>query len=216
MRKTALVLALLLAGIAGRAGDALAQPGMTEPLSARPGGPAGEGAREAIDPAAPAGAPTESRPILSETTALWLSLGGTIASWAMVAAASRFDGDDGAPLGWAGILGTYLAPTLGHWYAGSALSRGLGIRTVGLATMFVGLVKSLNGCIDDFDGGGSCNDENGPLILLGGLAIYVGGTIDDIFHAPGKVRKRNARIQGLGLAPLAAPHTTGLALGGRF
>jgi hypothetical protein len=200
MRTPAFVVALILAGLLGRAGDALAQPGMTP-----------------IEPAAPAGPPPEQRPLRSESTALWLSLGGTLASWTMVAAASKLHGDDGAPLDWAGVLGTYLAPTFGHWYAGARVTRGLGIRTVGLATMFIGLTRSICADVDEDVGlGGSGCSEDGPRLLLAGLVIYVGGTIDDLLSVPGRVRKRNQRIQGLALAPLVAPHTSGLALAGSF
>jgi hypothetical protein len=71
-------------------------------------------------------------------------------------------------------------------------------------------------CLDD-GGGGSCGDRDlGPALFFGGLALYAAGTLDDILSAPGKARRRNQRIHGLALAPLATPRGGGLALAGAF
>lgn len=194
MRKAALVVALILAGLAG---DAAAQPGMTP-----------------IEPAA--AAPVEQGPPLSERTALWLSLGGTAASWSLLMLSSRAGDGADAMMGMLGLVGTYLAPSAGHWYTGSYLTRGLGIRSVAIASIFFGATQMFTTCLDA-DGGASCGDRDlGPPLFWGGLALYAAGTLDDILSAPGKARRRNQRIHGLSLAPLATPRGGGLALAGAF
>jgi hypothetical protein len=192
MRKAALVIALVLAGLAG---DAAAQPGMTP-----------------IEPAIPAAAEQGER--LDERTALWLSLGGTAASWGLLALSSQLDDGAEATMGMVGLIGTYLAPSAGHWYAGSYLTRGLGVRTVAVASIFLGATRTVTACVD----GGSCGgaSELGPALLVGGLVLYAAGTIDDILAAPGKARRHNQRLRAMALAPMATPRGGGLAVAGAF
>ncbi len=184
-----LVLVALIAAAVGRAGDAAAQPGMSEP-----------------QPLVPAAPPVQGEP-LSEGVALGLSLGGTIASWALLVAVVADEEDDHGTLATLGLLGTYVAPSAGHWYAGSFLTRGLGIRTAGAVATFAAIVKLIS-C----DG---CNDAEVEYLFYGGLLLYAAGTIDDIFNARGKVRQKN-RERGFTIAPVVTPQSTGLALGGRF
>lgn len=140
----------------------------------------------------------------SEAVALGLSLGGTAMSWLLMVAGARSDGDLSA----AGLLGSFLAPSFGHWYRGAVLTRGMGVRALGMVASAVGILNVVRceGC-----------DRNTTLLLLyGGLALYVGGTIDDIVMAPLRVRWDNRRLRPVQLAPMVAPHTAGLSLGGRF
>jgi hypothetical protein len=144
-----------------------------------------------------------------------LSLGGTIVGWSLVGAGAEWYDDyrhstreELAPYAfWGGLAVTYLGPSFGHWYAGSILSRGMGARTAGLASMIVGIAKT----DDDCDlGEGSC-DRAAAAFFWTGLGLYAVGTIDDIIFAPRKARKHN-----LWMAPLATSRGGGFALGGQF
>src|SRR5688500_14459968 len=83
------------------------------------------GANESIPPPVQRAAPE----LLSENTALLLSLGGTLTSYTMWGLAQgvtsyRLAGT----LVLTGALGTLVAPSFGHWYAGKIFTRGLGLR----------------------------------------------------------------------------------------
>ncbi len=190
----------LLGGVlmVGLASSAHAQPGMT--------------------PTAPVTAPVSTEPRLSESTALGASLGGTLGSWAMVVAAAAMSGAEGSSdgsdlLGSIGGIGTFLAPSFGHWYAGSFFTRGMGLRAVGMGGAFLGFVAAL-GC----GFGGSCDDGDETVVwalLIGGAGLYVGGTVDDIVQAPRRARRVNAS-RGYALMPRVGGDSVGLTLGGTF
>src|SRR5262247_2402351 len=95
--KIAIVTGSILLALAG---SASAQPGMTGPA-----------------PAAPEPLPVVTSSQRSPETALVLSLGGTIVSWGLWIGSSRLTSDEGtqALLSTAGGLGTFFAPSLGHW-----------------------------------------------------------------------------------------------------
>jgi hypothetical protein len=141
---------------------------------------------------------------LSETTALALSLGGTAASWTLMVMGGAGGNEGTAVLG---FLGTFLAPSMGHWYRGTVATRGMAFRALGLISLTYGFLRAIKG-----------EGETDTVMLLayGGLALYAGGTIDDIVSAPIRVRQHNRRLQQLQLAPMPAPGGIGLALGGRF
>ncbi len=61
----------------------------------------------------------------SEGTALALSLGGTVASLAMLAVGENQTNDG---LGAIGGIGIWVAPSFGHWYAGKLWTQGLTLR----------------------------------------------------------------------------------------
>jgi len=189
----ALPAALLVLAMAG---SAAAQPSLTSPSSWPP------------PPTAPQGEE------LSESTAVWLSLGGTAASWTLLAVASKMDqgpGSNASNIGTIGALGTLLAPSFGHWYAHSYLTRGLGLRVAGVTATFFGLGVLLGSCEDE------CSDAGlAAALLLGGASLYVGGTIDDIATAPGKVRRYNERFQNVALVPMIRSDSGGLMIAGRF
>lgn len=194
--KLALVTGSILLALAGRA---VAQPSMTPPVpvSAPAPAPVGEAA--------------------SEDLALTLSLGGTIASWAALIGSAyledRSSSGEGA-LGLVGGLGILFAPSFGHWYAGDIFTRGLGLRLGGGGLFVAGAVAAVGDAFAD-ESSGSQSSGMGPLLLVVGAGLFVAGTIDDIVTAPGKARRRNVE-RGFALAPIAAPHTSGLALAGRF
>ncbi len=153
---------------------------------------------------------------VDEHVALALSLGGTVASWGLVVASVKLDGemshDAVGALTTIGLLGTFLAPSAGHWYADKYLTRGLGLRALGGASATLGVI-TIAGCIgEDAD----CSGALGAGLLLLGAGLYAYGTVDDIASAPARARARNAEIEALTVAPLVTPTTTGLAIAGSF
>jgi hypothetical protein len=155
---------------------------------------------------------------LSESTALALSLGGTVASYAAVGAGIALRANS---LGTAGSLGVMFAPSFGHWYAGTYLTRGEVLRATGLLTLLVGAVADSQGCsLFGEPGNGepaNCNDAfrtpAGTVLMLGGIAMFVGGTVDDIVRAPARVRSRNAELH---VQPMLRADGGGISLAGTF
>ena len=83
--------------------------------------------------------PQQQRPIgdeKSESTAFWLSFGGTVGSYALVfggsALAAQSRNSSASNLAGSaasvGLVGTLIAPTFGHWYGGKGFTRGFGLR----------------------------------------------------------------------------------------
>jgi hypothetical protein len=194
--------------LAAAPGSAAAQPGMTPPAppsTAAPPSPP-------PPPAVMRGEP------LSENVALALSLGGTAVSWGLLLGAEGLsnDHDTAEVLGTIGFVGTLVAPSFGHWYAGSYLTRGMGLRALGTLAIGAGLASFYEDVLDTWDGSDDHSaDSAGWLILVGG-GLLIGGTIDDIVTAPRKVRKRNQQMFSVGVAPVVTPRTAGLALSGTF
>ena len=204
------------------AAAAPAPPSVAPPVSATaPAAPALPAPAPSESPASPPGlapmtfgppslgAPRAERPArggdpLSETTALALSLGGTLGAWTAFTVGMR---DDHGELALLGFIGTALAPSMGHWYRGSGMTRGLALRLISGTTGFLSL-SYLMECDD------GCSDTM-AYMFLGSFLTYVGASIDDIIRAPLEVRKHNERLE-LGLAPMVGGHTAGLAIGGRF
>jgi hypothetical protein len=156
-------------------------------------------------------APPEARPMrvtgepLSETTALTLSLGSTLAAWTVLFVAH--DNETAATIG---LVGTFVGPSAGHWYGGSVLTRGMGLRALGAAGLVLGFVRALQ-CEDN-----CTTDAAAAVLITGGMIAYAGGTLDDIVMAPVRVRKHNRALEELALAPMASHHGGGIALAGRF
>ena len=194
MRKIAVLIVLAAAG-----GTAAAQPSLTPPSSQL--------------------RPMERGDELSEGTALALSLGGTLASYGLIVAAAREEGggDGYEAMATVGTLGAFFAPSFGHWYAGAIGTRGMAMRAGGAAAGLVAVWWAFSEC-PLFASEDECHETSGPAVLAivaGGL--WVGGTIDDIIQAPRRVRRRNARLQNLTLAPLATRDGGGgLVLAGQF
>lgn len=62
-----------------------------------------------------------------------------------------------------------------------------------------------------------CNDTTGPLaLLLGGVGLFIGGTIDDLGTTGSAVRRHNLGLQNLTIAPVIHHDSSGLAITGRF
>jgi hypothetical protein len=141
---------------------------------------------------------------LDESAALTLSLVGTLGGWAVTVASVKAGSVRTMWLGAAGIL---LGPNAGHWYRRAAVTRGLGLRLLGMAVTVYAFFR-LEYCE------GSCDSHE--RFLYGGALLFVGGTIDDIVRAPLKVREHNRRLESLSIAPMVTDRGGGLALGGRF
>lgn len=231
MRRIALITASSIAGLVGAitgVGDAAAQPGQTPvtppaPTAARPPGPP---PGPPIAPPALASAPrpaAQERGELSEGMALGLSLGVTTASWGSLILLGSIADSTSVSEGHLLLcaLGTFVGPNVGHLYAGKLVTRGLGIRTLGLGIAVAGFLKLASNCE-------SCDDSEYEPWFWGGVAVYVAGSIDDIITAPLRARRHNRRLEreraqrltGVTLAPLALPGPrgglAGFALTGRF
>ncbi|MGN6107141.1 MAG: hypothetical protein ACTHU0_18685 [Kofleriaceae bacterium] len=198
----------------GLTGHALAQSG-ADPSA--PSAPVVVEPRPApVAPVAPVAQPRGE--VLDEDIALGLSLGGTVAAWSMILGGAVLDASGRGELGsWVytvGLGGTLLAPGLGHWYAGTFATRGLGLRALGAGAAFAGLVLIFGSVWDQDDGDAEGSVGVGLLIAGGGL--YVGGTIDDIVTAPGRVRRHNQRFEHVTLVPTIHHTGGGLAIAGRF
>jgi hypothetical protein len=213
MHRTALVTALVAAGLAGRAGragDAAAQPGVTPSAPPAPVAPTAQRS------------PAPERE-LSENMALGLSLGATTASWGGLLALAIFADGGGADTGLEVLcgIGTYLGPSVGHVYASKLATRGLGLRTLGVVAAVTGFFQVAGRCE-------TCG-SNLPFLFWSGVALYFAGSLDDILTAPLRARRHNQRRAerraGVTLAPLAVPgggggggggSAGGLSLVGRF
>lgn len=184
-------------------------------------GEAQPGAAPAQQPApTPAAAPMSDAK--SPGTALALSLGGTIASYTLLALSDDDSdgGDDNTLMGTAGALGIWLAPSLGHWYAGETWTRGLSWRLGGTAAMFTGVIWALTCYGDDGEDDSDDDDCIGAWVLLaGGAGAFVGGTVHDISTAPAAARRANERRRAelqFTVAPTLGHNRAGFAVGGRF
>lgn len=153
-------------------------------------------------------------PSRSEGVALALSAGGTLASWGLVLAAARIEGDLGERMAVVGVAGAVILPSLGPWYAGARVTRGMGLRLAGGAAFtiagYLWLVEE-NDNSPDAPGGSPWLAG----IVIAGAAAFIVGTIDDIVTAPSRVRRRN-EARGLALVPIAGGRAAGFAIGGRF
>jgi len=153
---------------------------------------------------------------VDEGLALTLPLLATSLSWvAMIGGVQS----NNSSLGLAGALGTLMAPSIGHWYAGETSAAGLGMRLAGVATLFLVVASAVSeddgGC--DFDEPCS-NDHDAKLeaALWAGVGLYVAGTIYDLATSASAAREHNHRLRGFALAPVVHGDSRGLALTGRF
>ena len=148
---------------------------------------------------------------VDEDTAIGLSLGGTVASWALLIAGGE---TNNGTMSGIGALGTLLAPSLGHWYAHQALTRGLGLRVLGATAGMVGFALVLDHLFDET----SSNNDDGTAgaLLLVGAGLYVAGTVDDIATAGAAARKYNSRFENVSLMPMLQHGGGGFSLTGRF
>lgn len=183
------------------AGTAIAI-GFATPANAQPGA--------YVPPPAPQPQQTDE---VDEGVALGLSLGGTVLSWGLLIAGGSFDNEG---LTTVGALGTMLAPSFGHWYARKPLTRGLGLRVVGVGFAMAAFVLVLDDLFSDSEDRSNDEDTAGILLLLG-AGSYVVGTVDDIGTAAATARKYNERrFKDVTVVPTANANGGGVSLIGRF
>jgi hypothetical protein len=171
---------------------------------------------------APAASVTQPapRPIKSESSATWLSIGATAAGIGGLYLAAR---DENGNLAIASVALTLIGPSVGHIYAGEtghAVKMSL-LRAAGLLTLGYGAYQadtySNSGCIDYCSNGQS----DGKTTMLVGGAILLGATLYDFYDAGRAARRTNEKAaRALTVAPTmmstyqgASP---GVAISGAF
>ena len=147
----------------------------------------------------------------SPNTAMALSVGLTLGSWAAVAVGGNLLDDStylGGTLIAAGLAGAVIGPSTGHLYAGER-KRALVISSViagGLALAYTGAALSFG------------SDGEGGLIYVGlaasaGAGLYGWIDADD---AVDRANLRRARRLRVAVVPMTTPHSAGLSLVGAF
>lgn len=146
---------------------------------------------------------------VSERTALWLSVGGTLGAYGLFAGGAALGSRSDVARGVAVIGGfaVIVAPSFGHWYAGRIGTRGMAVRAaavpVALITLLIGIAP-----------GSTASREFHRNLLIGGMSIaggmWVAGTVDDLIQAPVEARHRNARIKLM--QPYLAPTGAGVTI----
>lgn len=153
---------------------------------------------------------------LNPGTAFALSLGGTAVSWGLLIASLQIhDGGGARAMAITGGIGTLVAPSFGHWYAHSYLTRAQGVRLVSVLVAGIGFAAVASSVWDD----GHDGDEFAGTLLLGAGSLgYVTATLYDLATAGAAAERWNARSHRLAVVPMISRATDsyGLALGGRF
>jgi hypothetical protein len=177
---------------------------------------------------APEPGPRDTRPRAlpgspkSELTANLMTLGGVLLPVGLVVGA--VNSLDSPPryslLMSSAVVSLVFTPSAGNWYTGRVLTPGLGLRVAGGLVALLGLGVGISECPFRFDSeGGSCQPTGAIAILVIGGATAAAGIVHDALSAPRRVRQYN-RARGfemqVGITPVVAPHSTGLALAGQF
>lgn len=158
----------------------------------------------------------------SPTTALTLSLSATAAAWAAWMIPTNLSEEASEHpvatiFGAAGMIGTFVAPSVGHWYVGDRVwTAGLTTRVAGGAVFGAGALLALRAWGSERECG-VCD----PL-MVAGISAYAVGSLYDIVTAPRAARLHNqaTRSSPLVLAPaplrsISGP-AAGLSLSGSF
>lgn len=148
-------------------------------------------------------------------TAFALSAGGTALSAVLVIAGAN---SGNAPLVGAGLVGSLIAPSAGHIYAGKLGTPGLVLRVVSAGVAVAGVNEALK-CFGET---GSCDHDPewaGELLVLAGIG-YASGILLDIATAGRAVDDYNQRLQ-LRVTPAVIPtassgRAVGLGITGSF
>ena len=159
---------------------------------------------------------------LSEITATALSAGGLGVSVAIIAIGAElaradirgpFDSRYTLSALWigAGAATLLVTPSLGHWYAGTYVTHGMALRLGGSGLAVAGALAVLDNCIQ------GCSSLGGGLALfVFGSLVAACGAVDDVLTAAPRVRRHNARLSPITLAPVALDRGAGAAILGRF
>ena len=197
-------LALIASFLLVMAGRAAAQPGTVPPAAVPPASSSPVNPAPSPLPAAPA-PPAPADGDRDEDTAVALAVSGTLASWTtLLVAANTGHGQNAvAPLA---AVSTLLAPSLGHWYAGTPFTGWLGLRAAVVAGGFYLASRCDVEC--DF-----------TQVGYVALALYAIGTLGDIATAPADVRRHNEErrmLRDLAVVPMIQRGAGGIVLGARF
>lgn len=132
----------------------------------------------------------------SESTAVSLSVAGTLLPIALFATAAAADDsangevDDVLVIG--GLAAAVVGPSAGHWYAGRTITGGMVARAAGGTALFLGIGVALGDAFDhDDDEGGDGDGALAAGLMFGGMAAVVGGVIHDIATADDAARAYN-------------------------
>ena len=148
----------------------------------------------------------------SPAVAAGLSLTTTALAWGAVAWGVS---TDHTGVSQAGLVGTLIAPSLGHVYAGDPLTIGLGLRAAGAIAVISGIGTAVAHCPVLADE--PCESSDTALLLLTAGAIAYGtGTLMDVAGAGEAARAYNRRVRDLAITPTAQKDGAGLVVAGRF
>jgi hypothetical protein len=152
---------------------------------------------------------------LNEDAAIWLSLGGTMASLGTLVVAGEMaahGNNNATTVGVIGAVGTMFAPSFGHWYARRIVSRGLVLRLAGVALGALSAMVTLATCEDE------CSIALPALLGITGIGSYVVGMFDDVVTASRDVRSYNEHLHNVSIVPVVRRdnHSVGLAIAGQF
>jgi hypothetical protein len=200
---------------------------VTPPSSYVPADEAPPDATCSACPSAPA--PTRAVPTGSRknpSTALALSLGVTAGSLGLLIAGGSLKNDAGlAAVVTPATIGFLVGPSLGHWYSGRVVNRGMGLRALGAVVGAVGIGMAV-GCVDSGlldEAAGERHSDSCALpgiIAVGGSALYLVGTLYEIADAPRAAHEYNRRhgweVQVVPTVPTAGGGPVGVAVSGRF
>lgn len=119
----------------------------------------------------------------SETTALGLSILGTVVPFGFTLLTASEETTSIVP-GLISLGGLLVGPSLGHFYAGrpGRALVGIGIRTAALVGLAAGFGASWNG------------NSGGDELMLASAAVGVGVMVWDILGVRGSVRRHNAKL----------------------
>ncbi|MGE5184413.1 MAG: hypothetical protein ACM31C_20225 [Acidobacteriota bacterium] len=173
-----------------------------------------------VEPAAPAAQPAQ--PHKDPGTAVALSIGATTIGLLVFVDGARHDSSTAGLLG---LTTMYVGPSLGVWYGG-------GTGAIGLTGRLAGFLMVMHGLSLDSESDYDCLDltaaqckaleqqynqqqRDARLWAYGGLAVWGAATVYDFVDAHRSASRWN-REHALTLAPMLAPHTTGMAVALRF
>ncbi len=188
--------------------SALAQhaPGQVEPI-------------EPIAPVAPLAQPAQ--PQKDPGTAVALSIGATTVGLLLLVDGAEHDSGGAALLG---LTAMYFGPSVGVWYGGGTGWIGLAGRAAGFLMVLHAFELEAQSANVECDFNGGCAAADAETAALdrraawfgyGGLAVWGAATVYDFVDAHRSASRWN-REHSLTLAPMLAPHTTGMAVALRF
>lgn len=193
---------------------ALATAGFSQTHSERPLPVALEAASPIAYEAAPSVTPPAKSFARQEGTAYLMAAGSTLIPVGLAFASANAVDNPAFSLS-LGFGGALIGPSMGQFYAGSALggAGGILIRSLGGLLVLNGGLEAYDDvmCDMDFGGGdGDCDGENGRGTMVLGTAIYAAGTVISLLDTHWAYqRKRRAGQAALQWSPILALDRSG-------